>query len=176
MTNIEKGNLNTLSEKQRNHILRLAKFSLGSHYSVNVPKSEKFKAVISKRNKEHPTMLGKKYSEKSKDQMSESRINYMRKNYLYVSNPEHLFYLKILIRMFPLRLVKKQYVLKGLRHAFDFAIPEAKMLFEIDGDYYHSLISNIKRDAYVNEFVYRTYPDWTLLRYNDSDLRRMEVL
>lgn len=93
---------------------------------------------------------------------------------LYVSSWEDKFFLICLTKMFFSKDIKRQFYLKGLNHAFDFAIPEFKILFEIDGDYWHNQSERKKRDAKIDNFVNDT--DWILFRYNDEDLKKLEVI
>ena len=94
----------------------------------------------------------------------------------WVSKPENQFYKQILRRKFNEQDIKQQYFLSGLNHPFDFAIPELKILIEIDGDYWHKQLHKIKRDVEINEFVWRTYPDWRFYRFDDSDLKRLKII
>lgn len=94
----------------------------------------------------------------------------------WVSGFENRFYEYILRKKFDEKDIKRQYRLLGSNHPFDFAIPKLKFLIEIDGDYWHKQPTKINRDAEINEFVWRTYPDWILYRFDDSDLKRLEVI
>ena len=93
----------------------------------------------------------------------------------WVSRPEQVFF-DFLCSQNPTLLIKQQYYLKGLNHPFDVVVPELKQLIEVDGDYTHSRPGRKERDAEINEFVWRTYPNWQLFRYNDEDLRKLGIL
>lgn len=142
---------------------------------------------ISKENRQNASKENIKVAYKTEHkEFTSNQLESVRKNikkaheslsdFRWISNPEHLFYLKCLTKLFPLRFVKRQFYLKGLNHSFDFALPKFKILIEIDGDYFHSLPGKKERDVEINEFVYRTYPDWILIRYSDNDLKRMDIL
>lgn len=93
----------------------------------------------------------------------------------YVSSWENKYY-NTLLTVFDVGQIKRQYRLKGSKHPFDFAIPQLKLLIEIDGNYFHSLPDNIMRDNKVNDFVKCEYGDWNLIRLCDSDLKTMGVI
>ena len=94
----------------------------------------------------------------------------------WVSGYENQFYEQLLKKKFDEQDIKRQYRLSGLNHPFDFAIPKFKFLIEIDGDYWHKQPNSMKRDAEINEFVWRTYPDWIFYRFGDDDLKRFEII
>ena len=91
---------------------------------------------------------------------------------VWISNPEHRFFLICLSKMFFLKDIEKQYYLKGLNHAFDFAIPSQKLLFEIDGDYWHS--QNPKRDVEIDNFAKSA--GWSIFRFNDAKLKELRII
>ena len=115
---------------------------------------------------------GKHHTEETKLKMSKTAEN--RRN--FISSWEERFILTCLSKCFPSRFLKQQYRLKGLSHAFDVALPEFKILIEIDGKYFHSLPEHLNRDAGINEFVYRNYPDWTLFRFDDNNLKQFGLI
>ena len=90
---------------------------------------------------------------------------------IWISSPEHRFFLICLSKMFFLKDIEKQYYLKGLNHAFDFAIPKFKLLFEIDGDYWHR--DRKERDTEIDNFA--KSEGWTVIRFNDAKLRELEI-
>lgn len=94
----------------------------------------------------------------------------------YISSWEDKFYTMLIEHYGNDYEVKRQFRLKHLRHAFDLSIPQLKILIEIDGNWIHSKFDNPERDAKINEFVYRTYPDWVLFRYNDDDLKHFGLI
>ena len=93
-------------------------------------------------------------------------------NGIWISNPEHRFFLMCLSKMFFLKDIKSQFYLKGLNHAFDFAIPSQRLLFEIDGDYWHK--DRKERDLEINNFAKNN--DWTIFRFNDAKLKELGVI
>ena len=91
---------------------------------------------------------------------------------IWISNPEHRFFLTCLSKMFFLKDIEKQYYLKGLNHAFDFAIPSQKLLFEIDGDYWHK--DRKERDVEIDNFAKSA--GWSIFRFNDSKLKELKII
>lgn len=69
-------------------------------------------------------------------------------------------------------IIKRQFYLKGLNHAFDIAIPKLKILIEIDSDYWHRNRKN--RDTQVNNFAGNI--GWELYRFNDAKLKEFGVI
>ena len=118
------------------------------------------------------SFYGKHHSEESKMKMSKIAEN----RSCFVSSWEDKFILKCLSKFVPGRFIKHQFRLKGIAHSFDIALPMFKILIEIDGKYFHSKREHIERDAEINEFIYRTYPDWTLFRYTDEDLKKLNII
>lgn len=118
-----------------------------------------------------------KTREKQSESMKKSWMSGKRKREKkFVSSWEKKFY-DILIKHYqPYYKIKRQFYLKGLNHPFDFAIPDVKILIEIDGIYFHNLYGGKERDAEINEFVWRTYPDWSLFRFDDNDLKNMGLI
>ena len=118
---------------------------------------------------------------RTEKQLEASRENVIKmheknaKNYNYVSRPEQAFF-ELLCSQNPDLIILQQQYLKGLNHPFDIMIPELKILIEVDGDYTHSRPGRKERDAEINEFVWRTYPDWQLFRFDDEDLRKLKKL
>ena len=98
--------------------------------------------------------------------------NVNAKNHIWVSNPEHRFFLMSLSKMFFLKDIERQFYLKGLNHAFDFAIPSQKLLFEVDGDYWHS--QNPERDLEIDNFAKSA--GWSIFRFNDAKLKELEII
>ena len=94
----------------------------------------------------------------------------------FQSSWEDKFYDEYLFPIFRDCDLRRQYYLKELNHAFDFAILECKVLIEVDGDYTHSRPGRKERDVEINEFVWRTYPDWQLFRYNDKDMKKLGII
>ena len=142
-----------------------------------------YKQSEEQKEKRRNFMLGKQYtlgkhwkeSKECIERKSKAQIKYMMKNsFKYVSSWEDKFVLLCLSKCFPARFIKQQYRLKGLTHAFDIALPKFKILIEIDGNYFHSF--HTERDAEVNEFLWRTYPSWSLFRFDDSDLKSLNLI
>ena len=98
------------------------------------------------------------------------------KNLNFVSSWEDKFYDEYLFPIFRDCELRRQFYLKGLKHPFDFAVVECKILIEVDGDYTHSRPGRKERDAEINEFVWRTYPDWQLFRYYDEDMKKLGII
>lgn len=96
------------------------------------------------------------------------------KNHNFVSKPEAMFYITILSRTFFLKDIVPQFHIKDLNHRVDFAVPRNHLFFEIDGDYYHSLPGKKERDVEINEWSQNN--SWIMLRYHDSDLKKLNVI
>ena len=99
----------------------------------------------------------------------------------YQSSWEDKFINKILQPNFKNYEIKRLFHLNGLNHSFDIAIPEFKILIEIDGDRWHGYSGNITmdkerldRDIKINTFVKKT--GWILFRFNDNTLRKMGII
>ena len=91
---------------------------------------------------------------------------------IWISNPEHRFFLMCLTKMFFLKDIERQYYLKGLNHSFDFAIPKFKLLFEIDGDYWHS--QNPERDVKIDKVA--KSEGWAVIRFDDAKMRKLGII
>lgn len=127
---------------------------------------------------EHARKIGQKWREEHPEELVENGRKVAKWNATHhnsVSRPEQAFF-ELLCSENPNLIILQQKYLKGLNHPFDIMIPELKQLIEIDGDYTHSRPGVPERDAEINEFVWRTYPDWQLFRYDDADLRKLGIL
>ena len=68
---------------------------------------------------------------------------------------------------------KTQYWIKGLKHPFDYALLEKKILIEVDGEYYHSkrFLKTVEKDKRINDFVETS--EWRLIRISDTEVHDM---
>lgn len=175
---------NTGKKRPQEIINKIAFLRIGTHHSETTKKkigdgnrgkivSGITKKKMSKSQLGNKNGLGKHWKISEKGKLNRLKARCL--NLSYVSNPEHLFYLKCLTKFFPIRFIYRQFYLKGLNHSFDFSVPKFKILFEIDGNYFHSLPDRVERDAEINEFVWRTYPDWVLFRFSDENLKGLNI-
>ena len=121
---------------------------------------------------ENGRKVGIKYGPKNAQKMNKWKAEHHN----WISKVEDRFYDEYLKPIFYDQDLRRQYYLKGINHAFDFALPDFKVLIEVDGDYTHSRPGRPERDAEINEFLWRTYPDWTLYRYTDADMRKLGIV
>ena len=91
---------------------------------------------------------------------------------VHISSWEDKFLEKHLERYYPIFKIERQYYLKGLNHAFDFAIPELNFLFEIDCDYWHK--DRKARDTEIDTFAKSI--GWSVLRFNDAKLKELKII
>ena len=108
-------------------------------------------------------------------------IEWNAKNGAWISRPEALFYITRLSKNFYLKDIVPQYYIKKIKHRVDFAIPSQKLLFEVDGDYYHGHSGNaqidkerIKRDKEIDKWAKEN--GWTIFRYTDKDMRKLGII
>ena len=135
----------------------------------SLPRSEnQFKAARENLKKAHNLPR----SEKQKEQLK--KVTETLAKGIWISNSEHRFFLMCLTKMFFLKDIKRQFYLEGLNHAFDFAIPSQKLLFEIDGDYWHSRPGRNERDIKIDNFA--KSEGWFVLRFNDAKLKELGVI
>ena len=118
---------------------------------------------------------GKKLSQIAKDHIREGRLKYMEENPQknFTSSWEDTFY-EILKIQNPDLEIKRQYRISGVNHIFDIAIPELKLLIEIDGDYWHDNPDGRKRDAQIDAFAQEA--EWIIIRINDAILRFLGLI
>ena len=121
------------------------------------------------------TIVSEKTKEKMRMRWAEGKYDNRKTYKKFISSWEDKFYELLTNHYEPKFKIERQYRMRGLRHQFDLAIPFLKILIEIDGNYYHSLPGVPERDAQINEFVWRTYPDWTLYRYSDEHMKTLGV-
>ena len=92
----------------------------------------------------------------------------------YSSGPEDRFYEEYLEPIFYDQDLRRQYYIPGFNHAFDFALPDFKVVLEVDGDYIHSLPGRKERDAEIDAFVKKV--GWKIYRYNDAAMRKLGII
>ena len=151
----------------------------GTETAAKIPRTEKQLENTRKMGKRPPTKNQIEARRKIGRKMGPINIIKMlkanAKNHNYISRPEQAFF-ELLCSQNPDLTIKQQKYLKGLNHPFDIMIPELKQLIEVDGDYTHSRPGRKERDVEINEFVWRTYPDWQLFRYCDEDLKKLGII
>ena len=73
-----------------------------------------------------------------------------------------------LCSLFPFGWIYREYYIG--RYRIDFAIPSLKLVFEADGDYWHSRAKDIERDNKRDKWL--ESQGWTVERYNESWLKK----
>lgn len=133
---------------------------------------EEQKENLKKWQKEHPKQV---------KENGRKLVEWNAKNHTFISRPEAFFYLTVLSKTFFLKDIIPQYYIKEIRHYADFAIPSQKLLFEVDGDYYHGHSGNLEmdkkaklRDAQIDKWAKDN--GWTIFRYNDKKMRKLGIL
>ena len=142
-------------------------FKGASEVSHSLSRSEKQKEQLKKAREVAATLPR---SDKQKENVK--KMHKALAQGIWQSSWEDNFFLKCLTKMFFPKDIERQYYLKGLNHAFDFAIPKSKLLFEIDGDYWHSKIP--ERDVKIDNFA--KSEGWSVLRFNDEKLRELKII
>ena len=142
-----------------------------------LPATEKTKKAAQKTGSLPKTESQLEASSKSVIKMNESNA----KNHNFISRPEALFYLTCLTKTFYPKDIVPQYFIKEINHRADFAVPSQKLLFEVDGDYYHGHSGNTERDkrarkhdAQINKWAKDN--GWAIFRYNDEKLKKLGIL
>ena len=139
----------------------------------SLPKTEKQREASQENGRKSGRENIIKYNKSKKARENIKKVHkFNAENHNWISNPEHLFFLKCLTKMFFLKNIKKQFYLKGLNHAFDFAIPSQKLLFEIDGDYWHK--DRKKQDTEIDTFAKSV--GWSIMRFDDKKLKELKVI
>ena len=157
----------TLPRSEKQIAVNLENIKKAQDVAATLPRSEKqLAANLENIKKAHNLPRSEKQLENIK------RAQEVAKNGVWVSSWEDKFYLKCLTKMFFLKDIEKQYYLKGLNHAFDFAIPSQKLLFEIDGDYWHS--QNPERDIEIDKFAKSA--GWFVIRFNDEKMKTLKII
>ena len=90
----------------------------------------------------------------------------------WISSWEKCFIKNILLPHYSNYEIKQQFYLKNFNHAYDIAIPDLKLLIEIDCSYWHK--DRKERDAQIDEFARQA--GWKIYRFNDKKLKECGIL
>ena len=179
--------LDKLAQKfgsSRNPIRRILTDMLGLKIYTKIGKNHKIKACR-KMGQKYGTINMKIMLSFPRTEKQLENVNIMNKwntkNHNWISRPEALFYITKLTKNFYPKDIVPQYYIKEIKHHVDFAIPSQKLLFEIDGNYYHGHSGKLKmdekviqRDKEVDEWAKQN--GWTIFRFNDKRLKKCGVL
>lgn len=125
-------------------------------------------------------MFGKHHSNNTIEKIITGQIKYYKENG-YQSTWEGLFIEKILLPHYSDYKITRLHYLKGFNHAYDIAIPELKILIEIDSDYRHGHSGNVQmdkerlaRDSQID--IWAKQNSWKIFRFNNKKLKEMGVI
>lgn len=85
----------------------------------------------------------------------------------FQSDTETIFFITQLLSLFPHTLVERQFYFDDFYHPFDFAIPSAHLVFEIDGKQ-HILPEIKKRDAEIDNYIENK--GWKMIRHTNQQV------